>query len=146
MKRFNIRVYGIIINDSDQVLLSHENRFDRSFTKFPGGGLEWGEGTEETLKRELLEEIGLDFEIQELIYVNEFFQQSAFNKNDQLISFYYRATIANYSRIPISKNNVENDGEEFQWHDISSLSQNDLTFPVDKRVVEELINLSITSV
>ena len=89
MNTTNIRVYGIIINDKKQVLLSDELRHGIAFTKFPGGGLEWGEGTKDCLKRELQEELGLSAEIGDLFYVNDFAQLSAFRKNDQLFSFYY---------------------------------------------------------
>ena len=54
MNTTNIRVYGIIINDENQVLLSDELRFGNAFTKFPGGGLEWGEGTKDCLKLSLI--------------------------------------------------------------------------------------------
>jgi hypothetical protein len=40
--RFNIRVYGILINPNDEVLLIHERMGDFEFTKFPGGGMEFG--------------------------------------------------------------------------------------------------------
>jgi hypothetical protein len=39
MKQFNIRVYGLLINDEQQNLLSDEYRSGFAFTKFPGGGL-----------------------------------------------------------------------------------------------------------
>ena len=42
---FNIRVYGILINDAKQVLVSDEYIRGTYITKFPGGGLEFGEGT-----------------------------------------------------------------------------------------------------
>lgn len=77
MKHFNVRVYGIVINERDEILVSHESHAGRSFTKFPGGGLEFGEGTKDCLKREFLEEFNLSADIGELIYVNDFYQQSA---------------------------------------------------------------------
>ena len=52
MNLFNIRVYGILINDKKQVLVSDEFIRGSYYTKFPGGGLEYGEGLIEALKRE----------------------------------------------------------------------------------------------
>ena len=75
MKQFNIRVYGLLINDEQQILLSDEYRNGFAFTKFPGGGLVFGEGFSEALKREFLEEIGITIEVGELFYFNDFYQE-----------------------------------------------------------------------
>ena len=140
MSRFNIRCYGIIINENNEILLSDENRFGRSFTKFIGGGLEFGEGTKECLKREILEETGLHSEIGELFYVNDFFQESSFSKEDQIISFYYFVEKIDYDKIAITDTSTleKGDGEKFRWKSISSLTENDVTFPIDKVVVERI--------
>lgn len=139
-KTTNIRVYGIILNDKNQVLLSDEFRFGRQFTKFPGGGLEWGEGTKDCLKRELFEEMELVAEIGDLFYVNDFMQISAFRENDQLFSFYYFVEQIESERImtlpkafPLTE-----EGEKFRWLDLSDLSPESVTFPVDKIVAERL--------
>ena len=138
MKRFNLRVYAIIINDNDEVLLSDERRFGNAFTKFPGGGLEWGEGLTECLEREIEEELGIDVTIGELFYVNDFFQQSAFREDDQLLSFYYRVYANDYSDVPVSDHSVPllEEGERFRWISISELKESDVKFPVDKKVAE----------
>ena len=140
MKRFNLRVYAIIINDNDEVLLSDERRYGNAFTKFPGGGLEWGEGLTECLEREIEEELGIDVTIGELFYVNDFFQQSAFRKDDQLLSFYYRVYTNDYNDVPVSDHSVPlmEDGEKFRWFPIIELREEVLTFPVDKLIVNLL--------
>jgi len=140
--KYNLRVYGIIRNDQDEVLLSDERRGGVSFTKFPGGGLEWGEGTVECLKRELQEELGCDSEIGELFYVNDFFQQSAFRNTDQLISFYYFVGQIN-GLLPVSDHEVplREEGEKFRWVSIEALHEDMMTFPIDKLVVGKLKTL-----
>lgn len=140
MKRYNLRVYGIIINENDEVLVSDERRYGRSFTKFPGGGLEWGEGLKEGLEREIEEELKLNVSIGDLVYVNDFFQVSAFKDTDQLISFYFRVEDLECDKVPISNHEIPltEEGERFRWVKLNELKQSDFTFPIDK-VVAELI-------
>src|SRR3954469_17671920 len=86
---FNIRVYGILLGDNNEVLVSDEFIRGNYYTKFPGGGLEYGEGTRECLKREFIEEMNLKVEVLDHIYTTDFFQQSAFNPDHQIISIFY---------------------------------------------------------
>lgn len=139
----NIRVYAIIINDKSQVLLSDELRFGRAFTKFPGGGLEWGEGTKDCLQRELQEELNLEVEIGDLFYVNDFAQLSAFKKNDQLFSFYYFVKQIDFEAIKTTNHKfpLTEEGEKFRWIDLKDLSSASVTFPIDKIVAEKLSEL-----
>src|SRR5687767_15988105 len=89
MEQFNVRVYGILINEEKQVLVADEFIRDKYYTKFPGGGLEFGEGTRDCLKREFLEELNLKVEVTDHLYTTDFFQESAFRPGDQIISIYY---------------------------------------------------------
>lgn len=144
MKKYNLRVYGIIINSNNEVLVSDERRYGVSMTKFPGGGLNWGEGHKETLVREIKEEMNLDAEIGEFFYVNDFFQSSAYREEDQLFSFYYRVLKVDFDAIPISNHSypLSEEGEKFRWVSISKLSEEMFTFPIDK-VVSLLIAKTI---
>ena len=47
--RFNLRVYALILNESNHILVSDECRFGHFFTKFPGGGIEANEGVLDAL-------------------------------------------------------------------------------------------------
>lgn len=139
--RFNIRVYGILINPNDEVLLIHERMGDFEFTKFPGGGMEFGEGTRDCLKREFMEEAQLDVEIGEHIYTTDFFQQSAFRKTDQLISIYYKVVPKQFPiQINLEEFEVIEHGKpeylRFFWVKRSELKPEMLTFPIDKKVCE----------
>jgi ADP-ribose pyrophosphatase YjhB (NUDIX family) len=136
MKKFNIRVYGIIINEESEILVSDECRFSESFTKFPGGGVQWGEGLKECLKRELKEELGMECEIGALFYVNDFFQQSAFRSEDQLISFYFLVDSIDTATINVSvgSDNSTNSEEVFRWVPLERITPELMTFPIDKHV------------
>ena len=56
IEKLNLRVYGLLLNNNGEVLLTDESRFGMEFTKFPGGGIELGEGISDCLKREFIEE------------------------------------------------------------------------------------------
>lgn len=143
MNTTNIRVYGIIINDKNQVLLSDELRHGNTFTKFPGGGLKWGEGTKDCIQREIKEELGLDAEIGDLFYVNDFAQMSIFKENDQLFSFYYFVKQIDFNTIKTSNHTIpiSEEGEKFRWIDLKDISPEMVTFPIDKIVVQKLKKL-----
>src|SRR6185369_4981432 len=100
-RSFNILVYGVLINEQKQVLVSDEYIRGSYFTKFPGGGLELGEGTRDCLKREFKEEMDLDVEIGAHIYTTDFYQVSAFNQGHQIISIYYFVKALEPIRVPL---------------------------------------------
>ena len=67
MKRVTQRAYGILINEAQEVLVSDEFRFGRYFRKFPGGGVEKGEGIIDALHREFKEELSLEIDAYEFL-------------------------------------------------------------------------------
>ena len=83
--QFNLRVYGLLVNEKEEILLSDECRFGHFFTKFPGGGIEFGEGIIDTLKREFKEELNAEVTEASFLYVNDFFQGSKFQEDQQII-------------------------------------------------------------
>src|SRR6476660_4427882 len=87
-KRFNVRVYGLLLHN-DAVLVSDEFIKGNRITKFPGGGLEFGEGTRECLAREFMEELKLSVSVTEHFYTTDFYVASSFDSNSQVISIYY---------------------------------------------------------
>lgn len=147
---FNIRVYGILINDQRQVLVSDEFIRGNQYTKFPGGGLEFGEGTRDCLAREFMEEMNLKVEIGRHIYTTDFFQLSAFNPGHQIVSIYYEAKPMEPITAPLRLNPFEFDAREMEmyektgetetfrmidWHVFSPES---VSLPIDKVVVSIL--------
>jgi|SRR5690554_160756 len=138
--RFNIRIYGILIHEG-KVLLSDERYKGREFTKFPGGGLKFGEGIIDCLKREFKEELNINIEVGELIYLTDYFIASAFDIEDQLISIYYFVNTEEVdqivtSDIPFNFQNSESKTEVYRWRKISQLTKKEMTFPIDKHVVD----------
>jgi len=89
MSKISVRVYGVLRDKQGHVLVSDEKIRGDLFTKFPGGGLEFGEGTRDCLVRELKEELNLSVQADDHIYTTDFFQRSAFNEAHQILSIYY---------------------------------------------------------
>ncbi|MCH5686994.1 NUDIX domain-containing protein [Niabella sp. W65] len=56
-------------------------------TKFPGGGLELGEGTRDCIIRECKEEIGVDVEVADHIYTTDFFSSLLLTPNTRSFLF-----------------------------------------------------------
>ena len=147
---FNIRVYGILINEEKRILLNDAFIRGKYYTKFPGGGLEKGEGTRDCLKREFKEEMNLKIEIGNHIYTTDFYQQSAFNPEDQIISVYYYTKAVEPITTPIRTKEFDFDERElniyekekeietFRFIDWDSLSADSVTLPIDKFVVNML--------
>jgi 8-oxo-dGTP diphosphatase len=140
--RFVIRVYGILINSVNEVLLSDEYRFKMKMTKFPGGGLKYGEGPEECLLREAVEEFGQHAEIEDHFYTTGFYQKALFYDDHQLISIYYKIKIPEIkftvSRVPFDFPALTEGAQSFRWQKIESLKADDLSFPVDRYVADML--------
>ena len=96
ISRFNIRVYALIIFKNN-ILLSRELIQNKLIYKFPGGGVELGEGIIDALQREAKEEMGQHL-------------------NNKL-------------KIPVKDQPV------FEWKTLVDLNEEDLHFPIDKKVL-----------
>jgi 8-oxo-dGTP diphosphatase len=70
--RLRSRVNGILIEDGLILMIKHLMFDQREFWSVPGGGMKFGSDAEENLKREYLEETGLEVEIDQYLFVHEF--------------------------------------------------------------------------
>ncbi len=136
---FNVRVYGILIDENQDVLVSDELIHGKYITKFPGGGLEFGEGTIEAIKREMMEETNTEVEVLEHFYTTDFFQVSAFNPHTQVISIYYLLRTISSLNVPIRQKPFDfaeliEGAISFRKIPLSSISESDFTFPIDMKV------------
>jgi ADP-ribose pyrophosphatase YjhB (NUDIX family) len=144
MEQFVIRVYGLIINTKKEVLISDEYVLNTHMTKFPGGGLEFGEGTVDCLKREFREECNK----QELtnirhFYTTDLYQKALYYENAQLLSIYYLADLKAPVKFKITNKPFDFDiiddwGQSFRWVQIREINEDEITFPIDRIVVKKL--------
>jgi ADP-ribose pyrophosphatase YjhB (NUDIX family) len=145
MYQFNVRVYGLLINEHNEILVSDEQEYGMQFTKFPGGGLEYGEGLTDGLRREFVEECNAEIEVINHFYTTDFFVKSAFN-DSQIISVYYTVRNINALDLNFKTKVFDFDGEgdvlqAFRWIKLSELREDDFTFPIDKHVAGLLIKI-----
>lgn len=143
IKAINLRVYGVLVNDKKQVLVSDERIYynNQEITKFPGGGLELGEGTIDCIIRECKEEIGIDVEVIDHLYTTDFFQQSAFNPEHQIISVYYLIKPLETLDIPVNNGSAvypDEVSENFRFIDWYYFNEDVMTLPIDKKVAKLL--------
>ena len=142
--RFNVRVYGILIAGG-RILVTDEVRLGVGMTKFPGGGLKFGEGLSDALEREWNEELNISIEVGDLVYVNPFLQVSAFRSEDQVLCIYYEVKLRGEGNPPIRESRLDfgkspEGSQSFFWIDLETFSEDDLTFPIDKSVVPIIRN------
>jgi 8-oxo-dGTP diphosphatase len=142
IENYNLRVYGLLIKDK-AVLVTDEHRGGMLMTKFPGGGLEQGEGLADCLIREFDEELAIKVVVEDFFYVNEFLQVSQFNSKDQLLSFYYFVSSDELTKVPksISKEELKLGEQSFRWVKIAELNADEFTFPIDRIVVRKLCSI-----
>ena len=143
MYPFNVRVYGLLINADNEILISDEQEYGKRFTKFPGGGLDPGEGLIEGLKREFIEECSAGIEVLSHFYTTDFYVKSAFN-DSQVISVYYLVKNISPLKLAFKTTAFDFDGEgevlqSFRWVKLTDLDNEDFPFATDKQVAKLLI-------
>lgn len=133
MKPFNVRIYALL-EHKGKVLVIHEPFQGKLIYKFPGGGLEFGEGTKDCLKREFKEELNLDVEIGSHIFTQDFFVPNAFDPTEQVLLIYYKATVSEKSLAQLKI--LDADINELLWIEVNDLDLNQFTLDADKVVVD----------
>jgi 8-oxo-dGTP diphosphatase len=142
-KNFNIRVYGFLIDDG-KILVTDEFRLGMFMTKFPGGGLNYGEGLIDCLKREFMEELSMEITGISHYYTTDFFVASEhLPVESQLINIYY--VVKAEKPYPFKTTDKKFDFPEvvegaqcFRWVAVAELTEGEFTFPIDKFIVRKL--------
>lgn len=140
---YTIRVYGLVVDERKQVLITDEFQLGTKMTKFPGGGMHFGEGTIDCLRRELREECGQEIENIAHFYTTDFYQKALFYEDCQLISIYYLASLKppinfKVSDRPFDFEQLVDGSQSFRWVSVNEISPEEFTFPIDRYVVRLL--------
>ena len=104
--------------------------------KFPGGGLEHGEGLIEGLNREFKEEMGQRIYNVKHYYTTDFFQRSSFKLTDQLISIYYTGKLK--YKVVNKINKPKKEQPVFIWEKLERLNEVKFKFPIDQLIIKKL--------
>lgn len=136
-----IRVYGLLMHEG-RILLSRENIADNLYTKFPGGGLELGEGISDCLQREFREEVDISLSQWKLFHLNENFLASAFHQAKQVLSIYFRVWSDEIRKIKTGdpdKTPLPRPADQvLYWADVQEIQKEPISLPVDVQVVQLL--------
>jgi len=136
MTPFNVRIYGLLVHEN-RLLIIREPFAGMIIDKFPGGGLEFGEGTRDCLKREFKEELNLEIEVLEHIYTQDFFLASRFDEKEQILMIYYKVTAKDIAQLEI----LDSDIQALIWKDLNEVTTKDLSLPTDKLVLEMVLGI-----
>jgi len=133
-------VLGIVFNTEGQVLLTKryepEVPHEHSKWQLPGGALEHGEHPEDTLKREIKEELGLGGEIISPGPIIRSVVSESEKQLTHLIMFAYIIRLLDMATIDISN---DPQATEFDWFNIDSLGEME-TLPLVPGIVKEAKN------
>lgn len=119
--KFNFRVAGIAIHNNR--ILLHTTLTD-DFWNLPGGRVEFNESTDRTIIREIKEELDIEVQTKELLFVREdFFEYD--DKQYHEIGFYYSIDLPEWHEV--TQENDEFYGNEegskiiFKWFPLDQL-------------------------
>ena len=145
--KYRLDTKADVLAGGDKVIKADEEYLKgMNVTKLPGGGLEYGEGTIECVVREFKEELDLDIEVVSHFYTTDFFVNSAFSSNNQVLSIYYlvkpkedfnaqKVKFKIATKLFDFEKKMEG-AQSMRWVEIEKISDNDFTEQVRIMVIE----------
>jgi nucleoside triphosphatase len=120
---FRPSVYAIIEHNGRLLLI--QSRHGGKYA-LPGGGVDLGERLEHALKREVMEETGIEVEIQRFVRVQEhFFYYDPLDHAYHSFLFFYACAPRTFELIPDNLVDDDDDAEKPQWIDVQQLRADD---------------------
>jgi mutator protein MutT len=115
---FRPAVYGLVVKDRKILLMTARNTGKYCY---PGGGVELGETLEQALKRELLEEAGIEISLGKLLDVREsFFYYNPSDDATHGFLFYYLCHAVG-DKLKDDKDVIDNEAGKPRWVELISL-------------------------
>ncbi|MBS4538404.1 NUDIX domain-containing protein [Clostridium sp. D2Q-11] len=112
-------VGAIIFNPDNKILLCKSHKWNNKYI-IPGGHIELGEEMEEALKREILEETGLEIYDIQLISIKESVHNESFHEKKHFIFIDYICKTDSYNVI------LNEEAQEYEWVDLKEIDNYDL--------------------
>ena len=112
-------VSAVIFNPDGEILLCKSHKWDNKYV-IPGGHIELGEKMEEALKREILEETGLNIYDIKLVSLKESIYSDKFHEKKHFIFIDYICKTDSTNVF------LNDEAEEYEWVDIGQIECYDL--------------------
>lgn len=85
--RFNYRVAGLLVQDNKLLIMQDK---DQPYYYVPGGRIKMNEKSEDAVKREIQEELGVEVNVNRMLWVNEnFFKEETLDEQFHEVCFFY---------------------------------------------------------
>jgi 8-oxo-dGTP pyrophosphatase MutT (NUDIX family) len=126
-RKFTYRVAGIVISQGRVLCQKSTRDPEKLYWFLPGGRAELGEPAEETLRREMQEELGEEAQVGRLLYFMEhFFNDSADELDHHEIALYFQLTFSPTSYLyqeagPFIRPDEDGQTMIFEWLPIADL-------------------------
>lgn len=138
-EQFYTGVYGICIQDGKVLLIKKARGPYKGTYDLPGGGIEFGESIEDTLKREFIEETDSTVDSFEFINYNQQFSKyknsAGEDREMHHLGMYFTVNIS-FDKIKEGADGEDSLGAEFI--DVSELSNINIS-PIAKPMIDEIL-------
>ena len=128
-----VAVKAIVLYKGKALVIKREehDEIGAGIWEFAGGKLEFGEGLEDSLLREIKEETGLDAKVESLLYASTFFTDPA----RQVVILGYKCSVFNDSVV------LSEEHSEYKW-----VTEQELRALLAPGIIKDLDNNGVTQV
>jgi len=108
-----VTVGAAILNAAGQVLMVRTPKWS-GLWGIPGGKVKWGEASEDALRRELIEETGLEVDNVRFVLVQDCVHSTEFYRDDHFVLLNYQCRAVSYGPVVLN-----DEAEDFKWVSIA---------------------------
>ncbi|MEK3954770.1 MULTISPECIES: NUDIX hydrolase [Psychrobacillus] len=119
--RFNYRVGGLIVHDNKLLIMQDQGQ---PYYYVPGGRIKMNEKSEDAVKREIKEELGVEVTVKRMLWVNEnFFKEETLNEQFHEICFFYLLELEDEKLLNNNEFVVDEEGKThtYYWKTLNEL-------------------------